>query len=164
MRTGAGKSTVIKLLISRAKADIRSRLQETFHVPVTGLSNDNIATTGDVHLYSDPATYWKQTPLLYADCEGLSGGENIPLGHISKQRVANAKADRSSTRGPGRMRKTVATGKNILKLAWADSTTKQSRQHSVKELYPRILYTFSDAIVFVLREARSVFPKFFFYF
>ncbi|KAM7215074.1 hypothetical protein V8F06_009528 [Rhypophila decipiens] len=158
--TGAGKSTIIKLLISRAEADIQSQRQG-FHVPVTGLSNDNISTTGDVHLYSDPTTYWNQTPLLYADCEGLSGGENVPLGTITKQKVAKAKAAKSGTTPlrSKRVRKTVdatvATGRMLKRLAWADNSRTQSRQHSVKELYPRILYTFSDVIVFVLRESRT---------
>ncbi|KAK4217215.1 hypothetical protein QBC37DRAFT_438226 [Rhypophila decipiens] len=154
--TGAGKSTIIKLLISRAEATIRSQRQE-FHVPVTGLSNDNISTTGDVHLYSDPTTYWNQTPLLYADCEGLSGGENVPLGTVTKQKVATAKAAKSirSNRVRKTVDATVATGRMLKRLAWADSSRTQSRQHSVKELYPRILYTFSDVIVFVLRESRT---------
>ena len=55
-----------------------------------------------------------------------------------------------------RMRDRVSTGRTKF-LAWADSARTQSRQHSVRELYPRILYTFSDVVVFVLREARCVF-------
>ncbi|KAM7198241.1 hypothetical protein V8F20_006268 [Naviculisporaceae sp. PSN 640] len=150
--TGAGKSTVIKLLISRAEKDIRSQRLEKFPVPVTGLSNDIVATTGDVHLYSDPATFLKQTPLLYADCEGLSGGENLPLGAIAKEKVDNSKAS-SSRNTRSHVSRVLVKGKTKV-LAWADSAKTQSRQHSVQELYPRILYTFSDVIVFVLREAR----------
>ena len=58
----------------RTKDDIR------FASPVVGSVNDNIPTTGDVHLYADPGTYLSKSPMLYADCEGLDGGDNLPRG------------------------------------------------------------------------------------
>jgi hypothetical protein len=39
-------------------------------------------------------------------------------------------------------------------LKWAVDAKQQSRQFSVSQLFPRLLYTFSDVIVFVLREVR----------
>ncbi len=153
--TGAGKSTVIKMLIDREQTvSQRHDPDESFPGPVTGRVDDMVPTTGDVHLYSDPRTYWGERPTLYADCEGMSGGEKPPLGIACRERLEAAK---STTRmgGKSKLRKP---------LHWANGHVKyQSREYSVKHLYPRILYTFSDAIVFVLREARmfesEVLPK-----
>lgn len=58
--------------------------EETFGNPtdypalVPGLMEDNIPTSGDVHLYADPGTDGAQFPILYADCEGMTGGESTP--------------------------------------------------------------------------------------
>lgn len=41
------------------------------------------------------------------------------------------------------------------KIAWADTPATQKREFAVGQLYPRILYTFSDVVVFVLRNPRA---------
>ncbi len=41
-------------------------------------------------------------------------------------------------------------------ILWADKPAKQSREFAVTNLYPRLLFTFSDVVVFVLKEARYV--------
>ncbi|KAK3379099.1 hypothetical protein B0T24DRAFT_716735 [Lasiosphaeria ovina] len=145
-QTGAGKSTVIKMLIDREQActNTRPHHADIFSAPVTGLVNDNIPTTGDVHLYSDPSTYSGRRPILYADCEGMSGGEKLPRGVACKEKLEAAKA---TTR--------VAKSKLRKPLEWANGAKPQSREYAVKRLYPRILYTFSDVVVFVLREVRT---------
>ncbi|KAF3067258.1 hypothetical protein GL218_08593 [Daldinia childiae] len=74
--TGAGKSTLIKLLIDRH--DLTAPEGSNYYAPVTSSSHDRISTTGDVHLYADPSTLYSSHPLLLVDCEGLSGGEAIP--------------------------------------------------------------------------------------
>lgn len=38
---------------------------------------------------------------------------------------------------------------------WADTPQTQKREFAVGNLYPRILYTFSDVVVFVLRNPRA---------
>lgn len=38
---------------------------------------------------------------------------------------------------------------------WANSPLTRKREYTVSQLYPRILYTFSDVVVFVLRNPRS---------
>ena len=49
--------------------------------PVIGsITNDAFPTSGDVHLYSDVSTIESSQPMLYADSEGLYGGESIPMG------------------------------------------------------------------------------------
>ncbi|VBB76946.1 Putative protein of unknown function [Podospora comata] len=110
-KTGEGKSTVIKMLIGREKAKIGGT--KSFPAPVNGLTDDLISTSGDVHLYADPATHHEKHPVLLADCEGLGGGQNVP----------RAKEHQS--------------------------------MYAVKCLFPRILYTFSDVIVFVVQEPRT---------
>ncbi|KAK8015171.1 hypothetical protein PG990_008467 [Apiospora arundinis] len=58
-QTGAGKSTIIKLLIDHHTS------QEPFPSPVTSSSdNDRVPTTGDVHLYADPESYKGRDPML----------------------------------------------------------------------------------------------------
>jgi energy-coupling factor transporter ATP-binding protein EcfA2 len=159
-QTGAGKSTLVKMLIERQSYGIdapeKSRL---FPCPIVGSArNDSVPTSGDVHLYADPSTCFTIFPTLYADCEGLEGGENIPIG--SRYRGAEAgilrKRDDSSL-DPNRekKRRRLSLGQQR-PIAWADSPTKQKRQYGVTELYPRLLYTFSDVVVFVLQNPKYV--------
>lgn len=112
--------------------------------PVPGLVDDNIPTTGDVHLYADPGTYHGQRPMLYADSEGMTGGESTPRGLELCSKAGEI----------GKKPIKLVKDKIIRKLAWASDSKTRSREFAVKTLFPRILYTFSDVIVFVLREAR----------
>jgi hypothetical protein len=41
-------------------------------------------------------------------------------------------------------------------LAWADSISLRSRQYAVTNMYLRLLYTFSDVIVFLWKASRYV--------
>lgn len=137
--TGAGKSTIIKMLIDRAQADCG--IERQYATPVTGMANDAVPTSGNVHLYADPTTHSGLDPILYADSEGLNGGEKVP------RAVAYREVAKSKVRGARkRLRRK--------QLAWAQDDSKDSRDYAVKHLYPRILYTFSDVVVFVLKEAR----------
>lgn len=148
---GAGKSTVIKMLIDRL--ELRSPLNgQKFPSPVTSSSNDRVPTTGDVHLYAEPSSYQTQTPLLYADCEGLDGGETIPRG--LRHRV-KGKDDRSSSSN-SELKKKKKRGRHSSErsIVWAVNPETKKREYAVTELYPRLLYTFSDVVVFVLRNPR----------
>lgn len=61
--TGGGKSTIIRALIRNACLG-SSRLEA---VPIPANSIDrNDSTSGDVHLYSDPATIDSEVPIFYA--------------------------------------------------------------------------------------------------
>jgi hypothetical protein len=101
-------------------------------------------TSADVHLYADPKTFSERTPLLFADCEGFEGGEKLPIGAI-ENRTSPLDVETSLSRlTPGRTRP----------LKWAKTQEQQTREYVVKQLYPRILYTFSDVVVFVLRNAK----------
>lgn len=140
---GAGKSTIIKLVI-----DLSAPKEENYATPVVGPVGKDLPTSGDVHLYLDPHTADSDTPIMYADCEGLEGGEREPLGAWRKAR------DRG-----GRTRSfEQKLGNNYngseREITWATSNLKKSRGFAVTHLYPRLLYTFSDVIVFVLRNSR----------
>lgn len=61
--TGGGKSTIIRALIRNACLE-SSRLESA---PVPGNTIDrHKSTSGDVHLYSDPATIDSEVPMFYA--------------------------------------------------------------------------------------------------
>lgn len=61
--TGGGKSTIIRALIRNAALDDC----KSGAVPIPGNSVDrHKSTSGDVHLYSDPATINTRVPLFYA--------------------------------------------------------------------------------------------------
>ena len=128
-------------------------------VPVIGSINHSIPTSGDVHLYSDPRTYATDFPILYADCEGLQSGEIEPM-------AAQAKRDITLVFDLGHTRRTASVKKRWRRkhhssqreITWATTQEKRSRQYSVTNLYPRLLYTFSDVCVFVLKNPRFKFP------
>lgn len=148
--TGAGKSTLIKLLI-----DLNIDPSDPdFPTPVVGAHGRDVPTSEDVHLYLDPESSMSrsQTPLLFADCEGLGGGGRDPMGaRTRKQMKERAEADRSAA---GIRRKHRMKPVSERQLLWADTDKKQMREYAVANLYPRLLYTFSDVVVFVLKNPR----------
>lgn len=155
-QTGAGKSTLVRMLIDQQERELVSAGMWGFPSPVVGsVSNDNAPTSGDVHLYSDPATYLGRLPILYADCEGLEGGENTPLGVRYRETDSTKTRKRSESNADQyyKRRHRVMRGPPR-DIAWANSPETRKRQYAVTELYPRLLYTFSDVIVFVLRNPK----------
>lgn len=145
--TGAGKSTLIKMLI-----ELQSQQEQHFESPVVGAANEHLPTSGDVHLYKDPRSYHTKYPILYADCEGLQGGEREPLGAKSRHKE---KEERKTTASFGRkIRKAYHSSRR--ELQWAKSPEQRTRQYAVTHLYPRLLFTFSDVIVFVSKNARVI--------
>ncbi|UKZ79100.1 hypothetical protein TrVFT333_006850 [Trichoderma virens FT-333] len=133
------------MLMDRAQAQAKLPKDHINLKPVPGLVDDNLPTTGDVHLYADPATYYDQSPILFADSEGMTGGENTPRG------IEFCSTDDSESAKKAR---NLVKDRIIKTLSWGNEPKKNSREFAVKSLFPRILYTFSDVIVFVLREAR----------
>lgn len=141
--TNGGKSTLVKLLIESSK-----KTDQTYEdaSPVVGsAAYDCIPTSGDVHLYADPASITSERPLLIADCEGFDGGERLPLGvQICQEQgplpTAVPPDLLSSRRRP---------------LQWADTPEHRRREFIVSKLYPRITYAFADCVVFVLRNPKS---------
>lgn len=147
-QSGAGKSTLINLLITFKGGPNREQLPS----PVVGMTGKDVPTSEDVHLYSDPATCLSDNPLLYADCEGLDGGEREPV----KSRLRKTK-----DQGNNRQSQVIELNSKVRhnserELLWADTVEKRSRQFAVAHLYPRLLFTFSDTIVFVLKNPRVI--------
>jgi energy-coupling factor transporter ATP-binding protein EcfA2 len=149
-QTGVGKSTLIKLIIDLSTRPGRGKSPETFPSPVVGISGDDRPTSEDVHLYLDPSTAVSEAPVLYADCEGLDGGEREPLGATYRRtRQSSTAQAQSSEESPFRARYSSERA-----LVWTNSPDRRTRRFAVSNLYPRLLFTFSDVIVFVLRNPR----------
>lgn len=146
-QTGAGKSTLIKLLIDFAVTG-----NGIFSSPVIGPRGAHVPTSEDVHLYLDPQTADSEGPILYSDCEGLEGGEREPLGAVFK-RMRRQDYSKDADVGVGMLKTKVISEREI---NWADGPRARSREFAVTNLYPRVLYTFSDVIVFVLRNPRVI--------
>lgn len=156
-QTGAGKSTLIKMLVDQQERLHGSR-ERGFPSPVVGsVTHGNVPTSGDVHLYSDPSTYASEYPMLLADCEGLEGGENVPISaqYLDKSSTTQENEKKDDAFKP---KKLSASPLNPIRreLKWATSPELSKRQYGVTELFPRLLYSFSDVIVFVLRNPKYV--------
>ncbi|KAA8903651.1 hypothetical protein FN846DRAFT_779968 [Sphaerosporella brunnea] len=134
--TGAGKSTLINALVN---VNIKTPTQ----APIIGRSADRHApTSGDVHLFCDPSSWRSDRPCLFADCEGLQGGNSDPVAVQTMERVR-------STVGLGKR------GRQRLNISWAQPK-QRSRQFMVEEFYPRVLFTFSDVVCYVERNMRII--------
>lgn len=117
--------------------------QGPIETPVIGGADTlDTPTSGDVHLFRDPSTWQDERPFLYADCEGLEGGEKVPLA-IAAERRASFKNLFYDYRARHKI------------IQWATGK-KKNRAWMVKNFYPRILFTFSDVVVYVTKNFRSV--------
>ena len=217
--TGTGKSTLIKGLIKLASSSHGEKSQ----TPIVGLvQNQHVPTSGEVHLYWDPASFNSNRPLLYADCEGLGGGSrepmaaratalkerrenykrrpqpdawqsNTPYSDNNPRRGSNFKSTPFSSMSPSNTpMPPVSPGPQVMsefttptlmpsysphspitetgwqtvtgktyrgttrEIIWASDKEKKSRQFVVENLYPRLLYTFSDIVVLVMKNAKLV--------
>ena len=142
-RIGAGKSTVIKLII-----DLLTFEESSHATPVIGPTGSDIPTSGDIHLYIDPQSSCSQRPILYADCEGLDGGERPPLA----ARIHRNEDAKGNDRGAKAAQPHLPISER--ELTWATTRAKRTRAFAVSQMYPRLLYTFSDTIVFVLKNSK----------
>jgi ATPase subunit of ABC transporter with duplicated ATPase domains len=142
-QTGAGKSTLIKLLV---ESDPNSSLVLDSS-PVIGVIGKSDPTSENVHLYLDPSSSLTQAPLLYADCEGLDGGERDPV-------AAKLRIERAQRGNYGAAASAAGQNYTELEIQWAESREYRTRDFAVSSFYPRILFTFSDVVVFVHRNSR----------
>ncbi|KIW25373.1 uncharacterized protein PV07_08556 [Cladophialophora immunda] len=150
-QTGAGKSSLIRLLVELYSPD-----QASPQVQVVGSSRRaDLPTSGDVHLYADLKTSQTKQPILYADCEDFDGGEREPSGVSlkNKKREANSEYQRTNSFARNIRRQHHTSEREIL---WATDTVKKICEYHVRHLYPRLIYTFSDVIVFVMKNPRVV--------
>ncbi|KAK4445124.1 hypothetical protein QBC34DRAFT_441867 [Podospora aff. communis PSN243] len=136
--TGAGKSAVVAMLISYQRS-LEGRKCDDY-LPILGVPDSAEPTTGDVQLYPDPATHTKKVPILYADCEGLNGGDQTP------KALENVSLSDIRLRG-GRLKD----------IAWASVLGGgRKREQIATTLFPKLLYSFSDTVVFVTQQARKL--------
>ncbi|KAK6535567.1 hypothetical protein TWF694_002021 [Orbilia ellipsospora] len=167
--TGSGKSTLIKMLMELDYAGV-----QPYETPVvkSAACFGTLPTSGDVHLFCDPHTCKPDSdrPILYADCEGLEGGERTPLGSrtlkrekIQKKLSKLSDPKRSRDQDPKQEIKPSFSRRSRTnhqsserELKWANSDMTRRREFVVSELYPRILYTFSDVVVFVIKETNKL--------
>ncbi|KAF7502349.1 hypothetical protein GJ744_006003 [Endocarpon pusillum] len=141
-QTGAGKSTLIKMLVSLKESNWHQPIDDLFKTPITGsVKDDRSPTSGDVHLYIDPQSAFSDLPMLYADCEGLEGGEVPPRAKTIKN-LLNKKPEKPVDGTTRELQVPVDKGQIGV------------REYAVRNVYPRLLYTFSDVIVFVLKNTR----------
>ncbi|KAF2267002.1 hypothetical protein CC78DRAFT_577537 [Lojkania enalia] len=140
--TGAGKSTVIKALSLIAHA---SRKDRELLKPIPGAaSTAGGASSSDLHLYGDGATIDTSNPILFADCEGLYGG--VPEAADIKDKVWNkSKKTLNQTWRYVREFPSKIVGESV-----------PTRRYCVEDLYPRILYSFSDVVCFVTQQTNIV--------
>lgn len=100
--------------------------------------------------------------MLYADCEGLDGGERVPVGAqhqeamlappvLQTSRKRSSSIIASNHLLPNKIRKVHKAAKE---LRWATDKESCKREFAVRHLYPRLLYAFSDVVIFVLRNER----------
>lgn len=120
-----------------------------FPVPVVGSIGNNAPTSGDVHLYADPGTIFTKSPALYADCEGFEGGGSVPVADRHKIQDKEQPHPKLSSR----LQEKIFGESRLIKSAATDEK-KSKREFAVTELYPRLLFTFSDVVVFVLRNSK----------
>ncbi|KAI9804654.1 MAG: hypothetical protein M1833_006729 [Piccolia ochrophora] len=118
--------------------------------------NDNTPTSSDVRLYADPQTFETNQPILYVDHEGVEGSERPP--ESTRKRIMSITEATAVTREKPSseeiLRKLRQTPERDI--IWADTPEKSSRQHAVINLYPRLFYTFSDVVVFVFRNPKTI--------
>ncbi|KAK3291970.1 uncharacterized protein B0H64DRAFT_468830 [Chaetomium fimeti] len=155
--TGAGKSTLIRFLIIFGIARGESRSVEA---PVPGKMDSVTPTSEDVHLYEDTHMAKSETPILFADCEGFEGGvPQATQSRIERWRTWGGRAAKTmfSDETPSSR---VVSERQLMwlkkretdgpKMEFNGKEVNSSRKFIAKELYPRLLYPFSDAIVYVL--------------
>lgn len=130
------------MLVSLKESNLNQSIDDIFKTPISGsVKDDRSPTSGDVHLYIDPQSAFSDLPMLYADCEGLEGGEILPRAKtITAYR--NKKPEKHNRGVPREVK--IPT----------DKTQTGIREYAVRNVYPRVLYTFSDVIVFVLKNTR----------
>ncbi|KAL9038723.1 MAG: hypothetical protein Q9214_005168, partial [Letrouitia sp. 1 TL-2023] len=171
--TGGGKSTIIRALIRNAA------LNDTNPAPVPGNNaSRHKSTSGDVHLYADPATVDKEVSLFYADCEGLHGAGVSVATRVAEGDIEDEQAfmrqipQKTPSTSIASIRDEVEDHRKTvnykLDLQWCDVTTvpsqsgpierividNKTRQSIVTDLYPRFLYTFSDVVCFITNNSK----------
>jgi hypothetical protein len=157
--TGAGKSTLIRVLMQRPwdLGHLGAVEKPSVCFPIAGRRESTVPTSGDVHLYAAPHTdaaqEWRL--LLYADCEGFHGGSQPPAALKVKQHAF------AELREAIKVRTASSVGWVREALSFLNRSCRWTlnlngdREDAVRELFPRLLYNFSDVVVHVIPCAAS---------
>ncbi|KAF3160773.1 hypothetical protein TWF788_002869 [Orbilia oligospora] len=133
--TGAGKSFLIRYLIHLSETD-NETAWEDIQSPITAEPTSFRPTTGEINLYADPSTIGTSTPLLLVDCEGIDGSA-ASLASDYQMKWHNLKEKFNQ--------KVYYLGRQI------------DRTEVVEDIYPRLLYIFSDVVCYVASD--NTWPK-----
>ena len=146
------------MLVESQKIDA-GRSADYFPTPVVGGIGTSIPTSADIHLYADPESQYTQFPRIYADCEGLTGGEKTPMAYraLDVEHLRSESKKMIDTRSDDvymkRLQERTQEAKRR-KFGFAVNEETRKREYIVREFYPRLLYTFSHVVVFVLHNER----------
>lgn len=117
--------------------------------PIVSEPGSKNSTSANVHLYADPSTFLTDNPILYVDSEGLGGGARPTELHRDQISTIKDDEDSDAAQGPVRF--------NPLKIHWPEKTdrgTSLSRKDVVRTLFPRLLYIFSNVVVYVVHNRK----------
>ena len=114
----------------------------------------DVPTSADVHLYADSETIHTEHPILYADCEGMQGGEANPAAKNANTETTSISrhASNSSSSDINVFQRLMHASKRKLEWAKKDSEDYEQtskRSFAVEQMYPKIFYAFSDVVVYV---------------
>ncbi|RSM02198.1 hypothetical protein CDV31_011042 [Fusarium ambrosium] len=141
--TGSGKSTLIGLLSKFSNSFPTNH----FKTPAVGDPGSLQSTSSNVHLYVDPRTFQTRSPILYAESEGMNR-DDIPTEMKKFQVGASASRDPlSRTSQMSELNSQDIIWSKMPKGAW-------TRKDIIRTLFPRILYIFSDVVVFPFNRIR----------
>jgi hypothetical protein len=158
--TGAGKSTLIRMVLEKPWRTSAIRGTQTTsngpHAPIVGMPHATVPTSGDVHLYRDQSEELDNIarPLFYADCEGFHGGEVAPPGSFAVQKELNQTGLARTVFNNwfqyvvGRVRKRTVN-------FTSDHDQGRPRDAAVRKIFPRLLYNFSDVVIFVVSASAA---------
>jgi hypothetical protein len=155
--SGTGKSTLIHILIRQLWNSTAGNKDSRTLVPVVG-DNSTIPTSADIHLYHDSIgdANTPEIPLLFADCEGFDGANQSSAATIVAETRKAIKNKEHSEDVETLVSSLIQATKRIFKrtLGWFQSVNSR-RQDALELLFPRLLYIFSDVIVYVITETES---------
>jgi hypothetical protein len=134
----------VRLLIKTATQSLADKVP----CPVAGTPGQDLSTTAGIHLYADPNTIGSAKPILYADSQGSGGGTREPMAAIYR-RARPSIASIQLSELPADAQHSVERH-----ITWANDDITRSTEFAVTHLYTRILFTFSDVVLFIHRNPR----------
>ena len=138
-----------------ATADINEAL---FPLPVpTSPESLGKPTSSDIHLYRDPETALEDFPIFFVDSEGLHAGEELPVSQRAVEKLGwHQKTFAAASQ---RAAETLAWSQKALEKVSAIRAcfgVGKSRSSIVGEVFPKLLYTFSDVVCFIVRNDQTM--------